>query len=679
MTFQPAPPRQLERQALLFTPGARLGWTFRDRRQLIARYPEPGPDPEAIREQAAARAAAAEKAHQRARKWAARPSLMLAVLLMVLAGCAKAINPAADTAATMVTAIVLCSPGLAWTAWCWRRRSQAAAADPDEQYRQARQVWEERAAVYEEAELGRLDAVPEWGSAVPPARRTDVFGGTLAGWQSLIAVHGASILSEQPLLVADLSGQYASGQLTGLARQAGVRTAAWLLPGDLDRCGLLTGLSPAQLADALAEAIHAGTPAGARADRAIDVRVLEQLAGALGGVVTPARLWAAAQVALGNSLPPGLLTDDEAGRIHGELFPEGYKTQIGANLVRLDAFLSELARYAGPGSPATPFPAYYTCLAVESGARSARAEMLTALTIQWLTVQVAGSNASAPAVVIAGADEISRPHLERLADACERRGVPLTLLFRHLRDDAVGMIGGGATAFMRLGNHAEAEQAASFLGRHHRFVLSQFTATNGGNQTSTRSDTYTYGSTESRGLASTRGWAEDHLGARTASGGRTGSRDFSRSQSWSTSLSRADGTNWSDAASVQRVYEYAVEPAVLQNPSNATPRSLPCRASAPPRSHPHHRRPGPGPTWPNKHARRRSLPGTTSRNGRNRRTRTPRLTGRPRGTPRSHSGAGTIHRISGPEPAATGSSWACDLTRGREWSAAVSNTDCGRS
>ena len=27
----------------------------------------------------------------------------------------------------------------------------------------------------------------------------------------------------------------------------------------------------------------------------------------------------------------------------------------------------------------------------------------------------------------------------------------------------------------------------------------------------------------------------------------------------------ADGTNWSDAAATQRVYEYAVEPAVLQN------------------------------------------------------------------------------------------------------------------
>ena len=47
--------------------------------------------------------------------------------------------------------------------------------------------------------------------------------------------------------------------------------ARYVLPADLDRCGLLTRLSASQFADALTEAIHAGMPGGARADRAIDV------------------------------------------------------------------------------------------------------------------------------------------------------------------------------------------------------------------------------------------------------------------------------------------------------------------------------------------------------------------------------------------------------------------------
>jgi hypothetical protein len=108
--------------------------------------------------------------------------------------------------------------------------------------------------------------------------------------------------------------------------------------------------------------------------------------------------------------------------------------------------------------------------------------------VQWLTVQVTTSRAS-PAVIIAGADEISRPHLERLSDACDRRGIPLTLLFRHMRETAAELAGGGAAEFMRLGNHEEATAAADLIGRQHKFVLSQLTATLGGNQTHTRTDT----------------------------------------------------------------------------------------------------------------------------------------------------------------------------------------------
>ena len=147
----------------------------------------------------------------------------------------------------------------------------------------------------------------------------------------------------------------------------------------------------------------------------------------------------------------------------------------------------------------------------------------------------------------------------------------MTLLFRHLRDDATALIGGGsATAFMRLGNHHEAEQAASFLGRHHSFVLSQVTATHGGEHSASGGYTQTQGTSQSRGSSSTSGWTEDHLFNRSESGSRTRSRDSSVNYSWAENLSQTDGTSWSDAASYQRVYEYSVEPGVLQHlPDNA--------------------------------------------------------------------------------------------------------------
>ena len=254
--------------------------------------------------------------------------------------------------------------------------------------------------------------------------------------------------------------------------------ASWRLPHDLGRCGLLAELSPGQLAAAIAEALHAGTPGGARTDRAIDVRVLRELTGVLAGRgVTPQRLAAAIRAALGQRIPGGILSPGEQDLLAGDLFPAGYRQQIGASLLRSDAVLAELAACASDGWPAQP--ARCTCLALDGGPRTAAGEVLAALIVQWLTVQVT-SAANPPAVIIAGADDITRGHLERLTDACELRGTPVTVLFRHLRGDAASLLGGGTAAFMRLGNHTEAEQAAAYLGRRHTFVVSSFTATRGG-------------------------------------------------------------------------------------------------------------------------------------------------------------------------------------------------------
>lgn len=54
MSMQPAVPRgrMAAPGQVLFTPPARLGWTFRSRRDLINPYPEPPPD-ESMRQQAA--------------------------------------------------------------------------------------------------------------------------------------------------------------------------------------------------------------------------------------------------------------------------------------------------------------------------------------------------------------------------------------------------------------------------------------------------------------------------------------------------------------------------------------------------------------------------------------------------------------------------------------------------
>ncbi len=313
------------------------------------------------------------------------------------------------------------------------------------------------------------------------------------------------------------------------------------------------------------------------------------------------------QAALGQPVPRGLLTAGEAELIGGDLFRDAYRAQIGPSLVRLDAFVSDLARSTGTGAPQPPRPAWYTCLALEPGARSARAELLTALTVQWLTVAVTQSTATTPAVIIAGADEITRGHLEALADACERRGVPLTLLFRHLRDDATALIGGAtATAFMRLGNHHEAEQAASFIGRQHTFTVSGWTATQGGEHSTASTSGYSHGTSQSRGTSTTSGWSGDGLWDQTASGGRTRSRDHGRSQEWSQSDTASDGRELEHRAEHPaglRVRRRARRPAAAARQRPAVPGAR------------HRRRPAGRRVRPADHhpARRRRQPGHSQR------------------------------------------------------------------
>jgi hypothetical protein len=462
----------------------------------------------------------------------------------------------------------LCGPGLGYTGWCWLERDKARDILPEHLYRQAVAGWEQRSASHHASEMARLAGQPEWGSADVPPRRTDVFGGTLPGWEALLAVHGASLIgARRPLLIADLTGLQPAAPLFALARAAGISPVTWQLPADLGRSGILASLTPPQIASAIAEALHAGTPGGARTDRALDKSILEQLAAVLapGGVTLP-RLAAAVRAARGQ--PPGpQVTAAEHRAITAELFPPGpARDQAAPGLARLNAVLPGLAASAGEGWPARP--AACTCLTVGTTQRDAGTEILSALLIQWVTGMVQAAPDVVPAVIVAGADQVTRTLLEQLTDACDLRGTPATLLFRHLRDDAVALLGGAAaTAFMQLGNHQEAEQAAGYLGRQHTFTVSSFTATRGASTTRTTGGSTGGGTSDSASDSRNRSWqASGFPGtAGNRSGGTSRTTGTSTQENWSQNWSTADGTNWSDARGVQRVYEYRVEPPVLQN------------------------------------------------------------------------------------------------------------------
>lgn len=550
--------------SVLFTPGERLGWVFRDRNRYRRRFREPAPAPPP------------PPVQLQQRLWSSRRKLsgqvvagvMIGLGVGLVAGVCGAVN---ETPGLLVPMLLLGAviggavPGVDYT--MLRNKVDAIRARQRQQYEEACAGWWLRKADFDRDQERRVDQLLEWGSLSPAgARRVDIVGGTLWGWEALLTVYGASLLATRgTMMLVDLSGEAVSRELLRLAEGNGESVDLLLLPRELPDSDLLVGMSARDLVDALIEAAHPGEEAASRPDRAIDDRILTGICSVLGERVTFARLAAALRVLMDEPGDVSPLTPDEQRMLAGDLFGEAYRRQAHANLSRLEAFLHPLI---GLGTRLEPRAgATLTCLALATEGRNVRNELLNDLIVQWLLRRVAQGGSRPGSLVIAGADEIPRRHLERLGDLCERRDVRLVLLFRHLRGPAVQAVGGGSVVFMRLGNHEEARQAADFIGRQHRFVLAQVTRTIGGNETHTDAETEGDSMTEGRSSGRSRGrMATGLLGL-----GRVGrnwssneSRSWSVTRNWSQTRSVAEGMSWSTAGAEQRVYEYEVEPRALQ-------------------------------------------------------------------------------------------------------------------
>jgi len=537
----------------LLSPGERLGWVFRDRNLFRRRFPHPPPVLEAVPPELHRRAQSASGRFSR--YLAASIGGTLAVLVLV-ACCGFVLDGPGGSASYTGLLFLVGLAGCAVTAGVvvWYRQTTTAVARVGAQmqgeYQQRLALWQGHKAEFDRQEQQSSDRLPEWGAATTPAgtRRLDIIGGSLWGWEAFLTVHGSSMLGTRgALTVLDLSGEAVSRELVALVAAAGVRTDVQILPQSLATSDLLAGLDARQFVDVIVEALHGDTDVAQRADRMVDDRLLMSVCGVLGTCLSLGRLGSALRLLLGETAGTPLLTDDERHAVEG-LFTEEYRLQALTQLRRIEAYLHPLELL---GVAAQPRPAaQLSCIAVVKEGSNARSELLTDLVVQWLTRRVVADPGSVPTLIVAGADEVPRRHLEQLSNVCERRDVRLVLLFRHLRDAAQQGLGSGAVVgFMKLGNPEEAGRAADFIGRHHTFVLSQLTRTMGGAQTHTSGETET--TTEGRGGA----WSP--LGPRTDR--------WSKSRSRGTTSSQAEATSWSEATSLQRVYEYAVEPRTIQD------------------------------------------------------------------------------------------------------------------
>jgi hypothetical protein len=516
----------------LFTPGERLGWVFRDRHALQRPFPEARPAAPLISAESLARLARAEVGlAQRVAKalaWGIAGSVLIG-----LGWVAYALQSEVDIrVAGAATALPLVAAAAVVWAQLRERRSAAEALEVHrtavkDAYVDEVAAWQQRRAGFLAGERAAIEGLDEWGAVrMPPGgSRFDVFGGTLTGWEGLLTVFGTSVLAgRRPVTVVDLSREAVSAELAQLATGLGIAVTSYRLPADLPDCDLLAGLEAEQVVDVLVEAMHQGTVTD-RVERSTDRLLLDALRQALRDEVSVGRLLAGLRVLMREPGDASALRPAERDRIAEELFSDDYRRAALPNLRRIQSLLSPLAQMGT--RPGTTTASQLLRLAVDPGTRTAGSELVHDLLVQWLVHRVTrGGQPPGSTLVVVGADELPPAHLERLCDACERRDVRVVNLFRHLREGSLRAIGGGTAGFMRLGNHEEAAAAADYIGREHRFAVSQLTRT------------LTGGSSHSEGDS----WARD----------------------WTRTVQHAEQTGWSDASTRQRVYEYTVEPRGLQ-------------------------------------------------------------------------------------------------------------------
>ena len=459
-------------------------------------------------------------------------------------------------------------------------------------------AWQSRRAAF--------DRQPQWYSVSLPAEvdRVDVAGGTLAGWSALLTMIAVPRLGAGgEVTVLDLTEGAIATDLLAVARRSGIAPLVWVMPGDLPRLDLGTGLSRDAFTDLLSATVTASGEPGAAGDPAKDSAILDRILQVLGGEPKIAQVTAALRVLAQagdprSDLRAGLLTSGQLEQLTA-LFGRGAADRLVID--RAWALEASLRRLDQLGSAQVRLPPSRLRVAWLDRRSGAVANKVLGT---YLTVALAHMLRQAPAaraaqrwqrtVCVLGAERLAADVLDRLCDACEISGTGLVVAYRSLPGHVSQRLGRGnaAVAFMRLGNAQDAKTASEQIGTEHRFVLSQLTDTVGAALTDTGGDSYTSTIGTADSLADSVSVNESSGGSRSRGRSRAGgagpfgnftgsaNRDTSHSAgssdsrsitaginsstSWGLSTSTAVSANVSLTRTTQRSREFLVEQHELQ-------------------------------------------------------------------------------------------------------------------
>jgi hypothetical protein len=388
-----------------------------------------------------------------------------------------------------------------------------------------------------------------------PAVRVDAVGGDphRHGWASLLVTAGTSALAAgERVAVLDLTGRDVGGGLLSVAAAFGRRVRRVDLPADGARVELFAGMAPDAVAECLGYALTVGSGVDEERDeRTLAVDLVRGVAGCLGAEVTLGRLAAGAQV-LRRSAAEAVLSPEEVTRL-ADLVGEFGRTEWSAKHVQLVA--SRLGVLAGAlpdggGGGRLWCPEDVTVVAT-GGGRGDRKDLADRLVANLTQFEMHRGGRFADLLVVAGADRLGVGGLARLSDHALAAGVRLMVMIDQPQGGwEAGLGTGGAVCVMKMFNHQDAEIAAQFIGREHRFVLSQLTRQAGRSFTESGGDSF--------GVSTGRG-SEGPPSVWEPRGPVVGVSE-SRGHAWTGVRNWSAGQQFGRGSTLARSYEFAVEP-----------------------------------------------------------------------------------------------------------------------
>jgi hypothetical protein len=587
-----------------------LGW------QYATPHPDPGPPPRRPTPPEHERLSPAWAAAQRREENLLNRPLKAAFLVAAAIGALAVVAGAAGwlpilAAGLAVIVCVLVAAVCGYGVWQGERALRSRMADERGRVGKIRAAQESELSVWQ---AGHATRVREWqalraaheqqkrwyGVSVPDGiTRVDVAGGTLSGWSAMLATAaGHRLAAGAEVTVLDLTEGSVALDLIAVAQASGIDPLVWVLPDDLPRLGLGTGLDGRGLADVLSLVASAAEEQSSTRDLAFDNAILERVIGVLGGTATVAGV-AAALRALAQAGDPrediaaGLVSVEQVDRLT-TMFGRGAADRVVVE--RAWVLESQLRTLAAAGTAVVPLPrSPLRVLAVSHRAGSVEGKVLAAYLAVALTHTLRGARPRRPwqhTLFVLGADRLRGDTLDRLADACESTGIGLVLAYRSVPPHVRQRLGRGnaAVAFMRLGNAEDAKAASEQLGTEHRFVLSQLTETIGLSVTDTTAGSYTSTTGSVSSLAASwsvsegtsRGTGRSRTGhgvmplaasssrstqtsdSRSTTDSESASTGINTSTAWGQTTSRATGDSESLAVGLQRSREFLVEQHELQ-------------------------------------------------------------------------------------------------------------------